>query len=55
MVDGTFCSIPSFGCYTLDEKDLEIESVKPDIYVKTTFKDRLENMSCSSTAPLKKL
>jgi len=42
LVDGSFYRLPSWGCYTLDGKDLEIEGVKPDIYVKTTFKDRLE-------------
>ncbi|MDP3582170.1 MAG: S41 family peptidase, partial [Ignavibacteria bacterium] len=43
LVDGSFYRLPSWGCYTLDGKDLEAEGVKPDIYVKTTFKDRLEN------------
>lgn len=43
LVDGSFYRLPSWGCYTLDGKDLEVEGVKPDIYVKTTFKDRLEN------------
>lgn len=42
LVDGSFYRLPSWGCYTLDGKDLELEGVKPDIYVKTTFKDRLE-------------
>jgi tricorn protease len=42
LVDGSFYRIPSWGCYTLDGKNLEKEGVKPDIFVKTTFKDRLE-------------
>lgn len=42
LVDGSFYRLPSWGCFTLDGKDLELEGVKPDIYVKTTFKDRLE-------------
>jgi tricorn protease len=43
LVDGSFYRLPSWGCFTLDGKDLELEGVKPDIYVKTTFKDRLED------------
>ncbi|MEN8123299.1 MAG: S41 family peptidase, partial [Bacteroidota bacterium] len=43
LVDGSFCRIPAWGCYTLDGKDLEKEGVKPDIYIDTNFKNRLEN------------
>ncbi len=43
LVDGSFYRLPSWGCYTFDGKNLEMEGVKPDIYIKTTFKDRLEN------------
>lgn len=43
LVDGSFYRLPSWGCYTLDGKNLEREGVKPDIYVKNTFKDRLED------------
>ena len=42
LVDGSFYRLPSWGCFTLDGKDLEAEGVQTDIYVKTTFKDRLE-------------
>jgi tricorn protease len=42
LVDGSFYRLPSWGCYTLDGKNIEKEGVKPDMYVKTTFKDRLE-------------
>lgn len=42
LVDGSFYRLPSWGCYTLDGKNLEREGVKPDITVKNTFKDRLE-------------
>ena len=42
LVDGSFYRLPSWGCYTLDGKNIEKEGVKPDILVKTTFKDRLE-------------
>ncbi|WP_341841637.1 S41 family peptidase [Chitinophaga caseinilytica] len=41
LVDGSFYRLPSWGCYTLDGKNLEKEGVAPDIYVKTTFTDRL--------------
>ncbi|MCP5104285.1 MAG: PDZ domain-containing protein, partial [bacterium] len=42
LVDGSYYRLPSWGCYTLDKKDIEIHGVKPDIYIKNTFKDRLE-------------
>lgn len=43
LVDGSFYRLPSWGCYTLDGKNIEKEGVKPDIYIKQTFTDRLEN------------
>lgn len=43
LVDGSFYRLPAWGCYTLDGKNIETEGVKPDIYVKQTFKDRLED------------
>jgi len=42
LVDGSFYRLPSWGCFTLDGKDIERNGVVPDIYVKTGFKDRLE-------------
>ena len=45
LVDGSSYRLPSWGCYTLDGKDLEIEGVSPDIYVGKSFTDRLENKS----------
>lgn len=42
LVDGSFYRLPSWGCYTLDGKDLEMTGVAPDIFVETNFKDRLE-------------
>ncbi len=42
LVDGSFYRLPSWGCYTLDGKNLEKEGVKPDIFVEETFKDRIE-------------
>ncbi|NRB48720.1 MAG: PD40 domain-containing protein [Saprospiraceae bacterium] len=41
LVDGSFYRLPSWGCYTLDGKNLEKTGVEPDIYVKNTFADRL--------------
>ncbi|MDX5483338.1 MAG: hypothetical protein LPK07_16780 [Hymenobacteraceae bacterium] len=43
LVDGSYYRLPAWGCYTLDGKNIEREGVMPDIYIKTTFKDRLEN------------
>ena len=43
LVDGSSYRLPSWGCYTLDGKDLEINGVAPDVYVGKNFKDRLEN------------
>lgn len=42
LVDGSFYRLPCWGCYTLDGKDIERNGVVPDIYVQTSFKDRLE-------------
>ena len=42
LVDGSIYRLPSWGCYTLDEKNIESEGVAPDIYVKQTFKDKNE-------------
>ncbi len=43
LVDGSRYRLPSWGCYTLDGKNLEKTGVSPDIYIKETFKNRLEN------------
>ena len=43
LVDGSIFRLPSWGCYTLDGKDLEQEGVKPDIFVEENFIDRLQN------------
>ena len=42
LIDGTFLRLPGWGCYSLDGKDLEATGVAPDIYVKNTFKDRID-------------
>jgi tricorn protease len=41
MVDGSFCRLPAWGCYTLDGDNLEFTGVAPDIPVHNTFEDRL--------------
>ncbi|PKP07080.1 MAG: peptidase S41 [Bacteroidetes bacterium HGW-Bacteroidetes-5] len=43
LVDGSSVRLPAWGCYTLEGKDLEFEGVAPDIYIRNTFKDRLES------------
>ncbi|MCY1505568.1 Tricorn protease [compost metagenome] len=43
LVDGSSYRLPSWGCYTMDGQDIEKEGVKPDIYVKNTFIDRLND------------
>jgi tricorn protease len=42
LVDGSFYRLPSWGCYSLDRKNIETNGVKPDIYIKNTFLDRIE-------------
>lgn len=42
LVDGSFYRLPSWGCYTLDGKNIEQTGVAPDIFVGMDFKDRLE-------------
>lgn len=41
MVDGSFVRLPSWGCYTLDGKDLERTGVAPDIKIINTFEDKI--------------
>ncbi len=41
LVDGSFVRLPSWGCYTLDGKDLEKTGVEPDISVPMNFVDRV--------------
>jgi tricorn protease len=41
LVDGSYYRLPSWGCYTLEGKNLETEGVSPDVYVKENFNDRL--------------
>lgn len=41
LIDGSYCRLPAWGCYNNEGVDLESIGVKPDIYVKNTFKDRI--------------
>lgn len=41
LVDGSFVRLPSWGCYTMDGKDLEATGVIPDIKVVNTFEDKI--------------
>jgi tricorn protease len=41
LVDGSFIRLPSWGCYTLEGKDLEFSGVIPDIRVINTFADKI--------------
>ncbi len=42
LIDGSSVRLPAWGCYTLDGKDLEKTGVAPDIFVRNTFKDRMD-------------
>jgi len=42
LVDGSFYRLPSWGCYTLDGQNIEKTGVAPDVFIKNTFKDRVE-------------
>jgi tricorn protease len=55
LVDGSFYRLPSWGCFTLDGSDIEHTGVKPDIYVKTGFADRLANKDPQIDAAVKEI
>ena len=40
LIDGSSGRMPAWGCYNLEGEDLEHTGVKPDVYVRNTFKDR---------------
>lgn len=42
LVDGSFVRMPSWGCYSLDGKDLEMSGVAPDILVINSFEDKIQ-------------
>ncbi len=41
LVDGSSVRLPSWGCYSLEGKDLERTGVQPDILVINSFEDKL--------------
>jgi C-terminal processing protease CtpA/Prc len=41
LVDGSFIRLPSWGCYSLDGKDLEMSGVQPDLLIINSFDDKL--------------
>ena len=41
LVDGSNMRLPSWGCYGLDGRDLEMSGVKPDIKIINTFEDKM--------------
>lgn len=55
LIDGSTCRMPAWGCYNLKGEDMEFVGVKPDIYVKNTFKDRLEGKDPQLDAAIKEV
>jgi tricorn protease len=56
LLDGSTVRMPAWGCYNvIDGKDLENTGVAPDIYVKNTFKDRLEGKDPQLDAAVKEV
>ncbi len=43
LVDGSSYRVPGWGTYTLSGENLELTGVAPDIYVKNTFMDRIQD------------
>lgn len=41
LVDGSTVRMPSWGCYSLEGKDLETSGVQPDILILNSFEDKL--------------
>ncbi|MFR9504257.1 MAG: S41 family peptidase [Rikenellaceae bacterium] len=42
LINGSYVRMPAWGCYNLAGEDLEKSGVKPDIYVRNTFEDRVK-------------
>ncbi|MCQ2110761.1 MAG: S41 family peptidase [Bacteroidaceae bacterium] len=55
LIDNSTCRMPAWGCYNEKGQDLENVGVKPDIYVRNTFKDRLENKDPQLDAAIKEV
>ncbi|WP_133639822.1 S41 family peptidase [Sphingobacterium paludis] len=43
LVDGSMYRVPAWGCYTLDGEDLELTGVAPDIAVRNSITDRIQD------------
>lgn len=43
LVDGSMYRVPAWGCYTLDGQDLELNGVSPDVAVRNTIEDRIND------------
>jgi tricorn protease len=41
LVDGSSVRMPSWGCYSLEGKDIEMSGVQPDILIINSFEDKL--------------
>lgn len=55
LLDGSTCRMPAWGCYNVKGEDMEHVGVKPDIYVKNTFKDRLQGRDPQLDAAIKEV
>ncbi|MBR4660087.1 MAG: hypothetical protein IKO77_01500, partial [Bacteroidales bacterium] len=42
LVDGSYTRLPAWGCYSNKGDDLEFTGVKPDVYVRNTFENRVK-------------
>ena len=55
LIDGSSSRMPAWGCYNNAGQDLEFLGVKPDIYVKNTFKDRISGADPQLDAAVKEV
>ncbi|MBR5100166.1 MAG: PD40 domain-containing protein [Bacteroidales bacterium] len=55
LIDGSYSRMPAWGCYNNAGQDLEFLGVKPDIYVKNTFKDRITGADPQLDAAIKEV
>ena len=55
LIDGSSSRMPAWGCYNNAGEDLEFLGVKPDIYVKNTFKDRITGADPQLDAAIKEV
>ena len=55
LIDGSSSRMPAWGCYNNAGQDLEFLGVKPDIYVKNTFKDRITGADPQLEAAIKEV